>query len=93
MSREAIILDDVFEVIQKDPDGKKFDRGGLRRVTDGSSWLFSHDKRFNVYGERSSASTAPIPVLRLATAVFLLLLLLLPQFRAISAVVNFTSST
>ncbi|KAF8069707.1 NCL2 [Scenedesmus sp. PABB004] len=24
--RDAIILDDVFEVIQKDPDGKKFDR-------------------------------------------------------------------
>jgi hypothetical protein len=31
-SRDALILDDVFEVIQKDPDGKKFDRGGLHRV-------------------------------------------------------------
>uniref|UniRef100_A0A383VV07 DNA-directed RNA polymerases I, II, and III subunit RPABC3 n=1 Tax=Tetradesmus obliquus TaxID=3088 RepID=A0A383VV07_TETOB len=25
-TRDALILDDVFEVIQKDPDGKKFDR-------------------------------------------------------------------
>lgn len=31
-TRDALILDDVFEVIQKDPDGKKFDRGGLRGV-------------------------------------------------------------
>jgi len=27
MARDQIILDDVFEIIQKDPDGKKFDRG------------------------------------------------------------------
>lgn len=26
-TRDVIILDDVFEVLQKDPDGKKFDRG------------------------------------------------------------------
>jgi len=28
MSGDNSILDDVFEVAQKDPDGKKFDRGG-----------------------------------------------------------------
>jgi hypothetical protein len=36
-TRDALILDDVFEVFQKDKDGKKFDRGGLRRGTDGKS--------------------------------------------------------
>lgn len=30
MSADYSILDDVFEVTQKDPDGKKFDRGELK---------------------------------------------------------------
>jgi hypothetical protein len=28
MSADYSILDDLFEVTKKDPDGKKFDRGG-----------------------------------------------------------------
>jgi hypothetical protein len=92
MSRpDAVILDDVFEVILKDPDGKKFDRGALRGVTDGSSRLFTHANSSSAYGKRSSASPARHPSIENATAAALLLLL--PQFRATSAVVNFTSMT
>lgn len=31
-THDILILDDVFEVIQKDPDGKKFDRGVQRHL-------------------------------------------------------------
>lgn len=33
MSADYSILDDVFEVTKKDPDGKKFDRGGNKGST------------------------------------------------------------
>lgn len=28
---DPIVFEDIFEIAQKDPDGKKFDKGGYRR--------------------------------------------------------------
>jgi hypothetical protein len=36
-ARDVIILDDVFEVVSRDPDGKKFDRGVQRPRQPGSA--------------------------------------------------------